>query len=587
MALSVHRSLWDDVVELTKTAQDKVSDPLFWAVQISAALNSAGVAVPSPELAEVLVSYICWDNNVPVLWKFLEKALTLKIVPPLLVLALLSDRVITCRRVRPGAYRLYMELLKRHVFTFKCHINGPNYQKIMISIDAALRLSETFGLQASEPGILVVEFIFSIVWQLLEASLDDEGLLELTPERKPRWGTKCQEMEIDGHEIYDDKRIEHHEKLQKMNSVMAIEIIGQLLENKVTSRILYLAHQNLPTHWAGFIQRIEILAANSTLLKNTKVLTPEVLLQLTSDPCILLSRERKTTVPKKCHVVMGLGHGASRSAPWLPLDLVLEDVMDGYQVNATSAIEILTGLTKTLQAVNGTTWHDTFLGLWFAALRFVQRERDPIDGPMPGLDTRLCLLLSIIPLVIANLIEEEENASIDEACCGSTNHWKEKRILGKRRNDLISSLQELGDYQGLLTPPQSAVTAANQAAARAMLFVSGISVGSAYFDCINMKDMPINCSGNMRHLIVEACVARNLLDTSAYFWPGYVNGRINQMPHGLPTQVPGWSSFMKGALLTPVMVNALVSSPASSQGYQMLFFVNLPRVKQLKLSSWI
>lgn len=115
----------------------------------------------------------------------------------------------------------------------------------MISIDAALRLSETFGLQASEPGILVVEFIFSIVWQLLEASLDDEGLLELTPERKPRWGTKCQEMEIDGHEIYDDKRIEHHEKLQKMNSVMAIEIIGQLLENKVTSRILYLAHQNL------------------------------------------------------------------------------------------------------------------------------------------------------------------------------------------------------------------------------------------------------------------------------------------------------------------------------------------------------
>lgn len=121
------------------------------------------------------------------------------------------------------------------------------------------------------------------------------------------------------------------------------------------------------------------------------------------------------------------------------------------------------------------------------------QERDPIDGPMPGLDTRLCLLLSIIPLVIANLIEEEENASIDEACCGSTNHWKEKRILGKRRNDLISSLQELGDYQGLLTPPQSAVTAANQAAARAMLFVSGISVGSAYFDCINMKDMPINC----------------------------------------------------------------------------------------------
>lgn len=67
----------------------------------------------------------------------------------------------------------------------------------------------------------------------------------------------------------------------------------------------------------------------------------------------------------------------------------------------------------------------------------------------------------------------------------------------------------------------------------------------------------------MRHLIVEACIARNLLDTSAYLWPGYVNGRINQLPQCLPAQVPGWSSFMKGAALTPVMVNALVSSPAS------------------------
>lgn len=67
----------------------------------------------------------------------------------------------------------------------------------------------------------------------------------------------------------------------------------------------------------------------------------------------------------------------------------------------------------------------------------------------------------------------------------------------------------------------------------------------------------------MRHLIVEACIARNLLDTSAYLWPGYVNGHINQIPQCMPAQVPGWSSFMKGASLTSVMVNALASSPAT------------------------
>lgn len=112
---------------------------------------------------------------------------------------------------------------------------------------------------------------------------------------------------------------------------------------------------------------------------------------------------------------------------------------------------------------------------------------------MPRLDPRLCMLLSITTLVIADLIEEEESVSNYESECGSTNHWKEKGRTRKRREDLVSSLQVLGDYQGLLTPPQSVVSVANQAAAKAMLFVSGINVGSAYFECISMKDMPINC----------------------------------------------------------------------------------------------
>lgn len=85
-------SVWDGVVELTKVAQEKGSDPLVWAIQMYSNLNSAGESLPSAELANVLVSYICWENNVPILWKFLEKALMLKIVPPMLVLALLSVR---------------------------------------------------------------------------------------------------------------------------------------------------------------------------------------------------------------------------------------------------------------------------------------------------------------------------------------------------------------------------------------------------------------------------------------------------------------------------------------------------------------
>lgn len=90
--------LWDTVLEVTKSAQDKNCDPLLWAVQLSSTLNSAGVSLPSVELAQLLVSHICWDNHVPIMWKFLEKAMTARIVPPLLVIALLSTRSLLLSR---------------------------------------------------------------------------------------------------------------------------------------------------------------------------------------------------------------------------------------------------------------------------------------------------------------------------------------------------------------------------------------------------------------------------------------------------------------------------------------------------------
>ncbi|XP_071742043.1 mediator of RNA polymerase II transcription subunit 33A-like [Rutidosis leptorrhynchoides] len=555
--------LWDSVLEFTKKSQDKGSDPLLWAIHLSSQLNSEGVTLPSTELANLLVSHICWDNNNPISWKFLEKALIFNIVPPLLVLALLSTRVIPKRHTQQAAFRLYMELLKRHAFKLKSHVEFQNYEMITNSIDDVLHLSQTFGIKVNDPGTLLVEFIFSIVWQLVEAALGDEGLLELIGERKLKWNVP-QDMELDVSENYGGKMNEYHETLQSKNTVMAAELIGFFLQNKATSRILFLARRNMPTHWRSFIQDIEVLVVNSSALRKSKVMSPEILLQLISDDRKLVTEGKKSNYLHEMHTLMSSSAGISRkvsgSSLWIPLDLVLEDAMDGSQVDTTSAIEIVTRFVKALQAFNGTTWHETFLGLWMAALRLVQRERDPIEGPMPRVDTRMCMLLSVTTLVVSDLVEEEESTPQNNVNCQTTESSKEKR-----RMELVSSLQSLGDYQSLLTPPQSIVPAANQAAAKAMMLISGINIGSsAYFDLVNMKDMAINISGNLHHLIVEACIARNLLDTSAYYWPGYVTGRINQIPHSMPAQVPGWSTFMKGAPLTPVMVNALASEPASS-----------------------
>ncbi|KAJ9171928.1 hypothetical protein P3X46_015225 [Hevea brasiliensis] len=569
----MQQTLWDSVLQLTKSAQDKNSDPLLWAIQLSSSLNSAGVVLPSTELAHLLVSYICFENSVPIMWKFLEKALTVKIAAPMLVLALLSTRVVPNRQLHPAAYRLYMELVKRHAFSFASHVSGPNYPKIMKSVDEVLHLSHIFGLQVFEPGLLLVEYVFSMVWQLLDASLDDEGLLDLTSEKKSKWPTSLQDLEIDGHETFGGKRNELHEGLHKANTTMAIELMGEFLQNKVTSRILYLAQQNLPSHWRGFIQRVRQLTAYSAALRNSKHITAEILLQLTSDTRPLVSQECKKKSQQDFQAVMSSGslissagqcHGASWSVLWLPIDLFLEDAMDGSQVAAIGAVENLTGLVKALQAVNGTTWHDTFLGLWIAALRLVQREREPSEGPVPRIDTCLCMLLSITTLAVANIIEEEEGELIDETEHSPTDQMKEKQGLGKCRRGLITALQLLGDYDSLLTPPQSVTSVANQAAAKATLFISGVNSSNSYYESMSMNDMPINCSGNMRHLIVEACIARNLLDTSAYFWAGYVNAHSNQIPRGVLGQIPGWSSLMKGSPLTPSMINILVATPASS-----------------------
>lgn len=73
----------------------------------------------------------------------------------------------------------------------------------------------------------------------------------------------------------------------------------------------------------------------------------------------------------------------------------------------------------------------------------------------------------------------------------------------------------------------------------------------------------VGTAGNMRHLIVEACISRNLLDTSAYLWPGFVTGGTNQVTQGITGNISCWSLVMKGSPLTPSLTNSLITTPAS------------------------
>ncbi|KAG1338911.1 mediator of RNA polymerase II transcription subunit 33A-like [Cocos nucifera] len=183
---------------------------------------------------------------------------------------------------------------------------------------------------------------------------------------------------------------------------------------------------------------------------------------------------------------------------------------------------------------------------------------------MPHLDARLCMLLSIVPLAIVPLVKEEYektsliNNGITTSCVKGT----EGNNFASRKHGLMSSLQVLGQFSRLLSPPPSVVNAANSAASKAATFISNLRTGSGNLGIPNRNDSSVKAVGNMLHLIVEACIARNLIDTSAYFCPGYVVPSTPSKDSLLVQESP-WSTFMDGAPLNSLLKNALMASPAT------------------------
>lgn len=89
-----------------------------------------------------------------------------------------------------------------------------------------------------------------------------------------------------------------------------------------------------------------------------------------------------------------------------------------------------------------------------------KQARDPMAGPVPYIESRLSVLLSVIPLCIAPLLKEENNTIGIEGTGASS-----------RKHSLVACLQSLTQFTSLLDPPQPVVSAANDAATKAAIVV--------------------------------------------------------------------------------------------------------------------
>ncbi|XP_057971679.1 mediator of RNA polymerase II transcription subunit 33A-like [Malania oleifera] len=580
MASEALRQLEQRVMETLKGCQERREPPLVWTLEVSRCLGIAGLGLPSPELAEVLVSNLCFANtNNPSLWKFLDQALSSRIVSSLHVLSLLSSRVIPHRWSQPEAYRLYLELLSRYAFAFDPLEGDACRDKIIKSVDTALQLSQTYTIQVLELGHAFALFFFSIVIGLVDCTSDDWGLQMTSGDRSSgAFGSgDHQNMEIDSKGNQHLRRNELREQIRRKNSFLAMEVLGKLMESRKAMVLLRLVHLNMPEKFDGLLQRMRFLEAHKFTSSNVNSAN-QLLVRLCANIHGVVGFEYQLNKHQLIGMLIDIGSSksafrcnleAGQSACWVPFDIFMENAMDGRQLPATSFIDILTEIINTLQVFNRASWQETFLALWISALRLVQRERDPPEGPIPHLEARLCILLSIVPLAIVHVVEDEAklySCSVQEAIASRYNETgcgHDGKGLDSRKHGLVSSLQNLGQFSALLSPPASVVNAANNAAAKAANFISNSKNARDVLAGGSRGDTSVKAGGNMRHLIVEACIARKLIDTSAYFWPGFVSASIVSQSDSSPVLKSPWSTFMEGAPLTAALINALIITPAS------------------------
>uniref|UniRef100_A0A0E0HCD7 Mediator of RNA polymerase II transcription subunit 33A n=1 Tax=Oryza nivara TaxID=4536 RepID=A0A0E0HCD7_ORYNI len=547
------------VMAAVKASAARGDPPLLQAAEAARCAREASSSISvdggaGAALAAALVSNLCFAHNTGAMWKVLDQAMASRLVSPLLALALLTPRVVPNRQAQPEAYRLYLELLGQYTVAPVCTESVETKAMLVKSIDDALHLSDSYGFQRVDFGHTVILFVLSVIKILTDCILEDCGLPTIDGDGHDiSYAIGAEKsMNIDGKGSSFDRKDEHRECLRRKNTIMTLEVVEKITANKNTQVFLRLVYRNTPENFNILLQRLQLIGA----LKSKNFGTAHNLLG-----SLMMNIRKVVTTGHQLHKGNLLGSivstkpcssaarsvfGAGKSSCWIPFDMFMENTMDGRHLDTISSIEALTELAKTLQVLNRATWQETFQALWISALRLIQRDRGIPEGPFPHLHSRLCMLLAIVPLSIASILKEESDKI-------------EGGMVSVRRGELLSSLQVLGQFFGLLSPPPAVVQSANIAARKALVALSVLKDRNERGHNYSKDISSIKAAGNMLHLIVEACIARNLVDTSVYFWPSYVV----PVKDASAVEESPWSALMEGSPLMGLK-DALMVTPASS-----------------------
>lgn len=119
--------------------------------------------------------------------------------------------------------------------------------RITKTVDSALQLSYTYGIQKIDFAHVLIFFFLSVIMSLIDGLLEDWGLHfePINRHGSRNVGEVYQVMDIDAKENSDDMKHEHRELLLRANSVMTLEVLEKLTANGKAKVFLRLIHYNM------------------------------------------------------------------------------------------------------------------------------------------------------------------------------------------------------------------------------------------------------------------------------------------------------------------------------------------------------
>eukprot|EP00850_Spirogloea_muscicola_P002436 SM000009S23565 [mRNA] locus=s9:764498:771082:- [translate_table: standard] len=320
--------------------------------------------------------------------------------------------------------------------------------------------------------------------------------------------------------------------MRHQNGAAAIRAVTRLLQDKRSAMMLALSCRHLPGQWEKLAAQIRLLEAFAQ---------QEEVLPATADAVASLAASlpppRTDVAQTKVMRVLGTA-GGGRSWPynsgwslggsseaWLPLDLILEDAVEGLRTYMRPN-PVLGETLCMLAALEGVTWQDTFLALWLTMLRAMTRGRAEI--PAPRIECRLSMVLVVAPMVVAYIIEGDSPAERPGARAAEDAAVAREAM----REAVASSLDLLANFPGLLYPPSSAQGVADQVAA-----------------LVTAQEV-VDQKGTMQDLLIAECSKRGLLPLR------------RTLPN--PPSSVSWLNFLQGAPLVDPLRASILATPAQS-----------------------